>query len=128
MNRPPNHRRTDMNQRVVLASPLHGTGANVEAESNALGHRVRGGRLDLKLAAAREQGVEVPMVAAYRKMFNISRGSPVMLANAVLPPALQPLVAWLAAVLRDQSLVAHEVRITARGNSLGVNSINDRSF
>ena len=90
----------------VSVQPARCTGADViKLECS----RVRCGRLNYNLAAAKERGVEVPMVAAYRKMFNISRGSPVMLANAVLPTALRPLVAWLAAALRDQSLVSHEV-------------------
>ena len=54
----------------------------------------------------------MPMVAAWKRMFNISL-SPVMVAKAILPTLLQPLVTWLAAALGEKSLLSHEVRVTA---------------
>ena len=70
-----------------------------------------GCRLKFNLQPAGEQGVEMPMVVAWKKMFNISL-SLVMIAKAVLPPLLQPLVMRLAAALGEKSLLSHEVLVS----------------
>ena len=93
-----------------LLRPGTASAHGVRTETEGSQTRIRGRRrLDFKLQAAGQQGIEMPMIAAWKRMFNITL-SPVMVAKAVLPTALQPLVMWLAAALGEKNLMSHEAR------------------